>query len=1205
MRCTMPMRAAGLARTLARTLAILLLGMSAAPAASAATFHLPLLPPASDAFREGVVRIVNHSDAAGEIFITAMDDTGAAFGPISVPIEARRAIEFSAADLEQGNADKGIAAGIGAGRGDWRLVLETSLEIEPLAYSRTSAGFADSLDRVVPRRSFYHRVQLPAPSVVLPDGARLRLVNGSDAATDAVIFGIDDAGRLAPEWVSVALPGAGARTIDASALEQGAPGIDGQLGDGQGDWRLLVFAEGPIDAMALLDSPSGPLANLSAAASDAEIALFPPADDALRDGLLRIASWAGSGQVRIHAIDDRGRSAGPAVLNLEEGRTVVIDSMDLELGNAANGLTSGIGDGDGDWRLRLESALELDVSAYVRTGDGFLTSVRDTNARADSRHYVPRFNPASQLRSTSRLRLINPTDVPAAVDIIAWDDGGAAAPDGSVGLTLEPGAATSLDAAALERGALGLSGRFGEGQGAWRLALRSDRDIRVMNLAESVAGHLTNAGVSPTLAYFPDECFDGEDADGDGIADDCETGAPPALLRAAGCADGRYVEDPANNPGLVGDCRALVEVANALARAGELPADHALVQWGTDAAMRLSAWDGVGVAGGRVTSLDLSGSRAQPGELVGAIPPELSGLGELTRLDLSYNRLTGPIPPELGDLSRLTHLNLSHNGLSGELPAALGLLADLRELNVEGNRLTGDAPWVYRERLERDGLVLLYGGTGIVGLAPPPRRVNPIFSDDPADNGNASHRSVAFYQGPLVWERDRGEAAVEHQQPLLGRWAVLAVRIEHELPVAPVVEARLPDAAGAAPDSTLDEAGPPRTVAVGSGQWLTEYLFDLPGALNRAGTRIVPVIDPDDAMAETDERDNLGEPILLYGATPPRLRITFLPVQFAGREPPALDAALLMRGIRALWPVADDFEAIVGPALESDAANQYELLAEVRALWNAEADPDEFYYGIFAQPWTGGRGVAYRPGRVAVSEWSEFDTIPHEFGHNLDLRHPPGCGVRYPNRRYPYPDGGLGPNPVWDANWRRPVTADDTQYADVMSYCGSQQLVSDYHYREAWKDWRSTGPARPASAAPPPFRLSRQLSGGSASGPGGPSAAQNAVSDPERGGALALSGRIDADGRWSLTHAQATDKEPRPPAPYGQYTLALFDADGQALYREPLSADAMGHGSEAGWAARVPIPTRPAQQLTILDARGVVVLRVTLPDLRATPTDLR
>ena len=28
----------------------------------------------------------------------------------------------------------------------------------------------------------------------------------------------------------------------------------------------------------------------------------------------------------------------------------------------------------------------------------------------------------------------------------------------------------------------------------------------------------------------------------------------------------------------------------------------------------------------------------------------------------------------------------------------------------------------------------------------------------------------------------------------------------------------------------------------------------------------------------------------------------------------------------------------------------------------AGPDPDEFYCGIFAQPWTGGRGVAYRPG---------------------------------------------------------------------------------------------------------------------------------------------------------------------------------------------------------------------------------------------------
>ena len=67
---------------------------------------------------------------------------------------------------------------------------------------------------------------------------------------------------------------------------------------------------------------------------------------------------------------------------------------------------------------------------------------------------------------------------------------------------------------------------------------------------------------------------------------------------------------------------------------------------------------------------------------------------------------------------------------------------------------------------------------------------------------------------------------------------------------------------------------------------------------------------------------------------------------------------------------------------------------------------------------------------------------------------------------------------------------------------------------------------------------------------------------------------MDAAGQWSLTHAQETEKGPRAPSPDGAYVLVLFDADGRELYREPLSADALSDGPEAGWAARVAIPRR-------------------------------
>ncbi len=1154
--------------------------------ASAATHRLPLLPPGSDALREGVARIVNHSGEAGEVSVTAVDDTGAAFGPIAVFIEAGRAVEFSVSDLERGNAARGIDSGVGTGQGDWRLELETDLSIEPLTYVQAPSGFLDRLDRVVPARSFYHRVAVPAPDALFPGGARLRLVNGSDAATDIVLFGLDDTGRLASGTVSLTLPPGGSRTIGARALEQGENGLDGRFGDGRGDWRVLVFAEAPLDAMVILDHPPGPLANLSTGlADDGEIHFFPSAGDAHRNGLLRIGSPAGAGTATVHAIDDAGDAYGPVVLDLEAGRTVVLDSANIEQGRADKGLPAGIGDGEGDWRIRIGSALRLDVAAYIRTRDGLLTSVRDAGAGARRRHYVPRFSRAVGTGPLSLLRLINVSDESAEVAIIAWDDAGAPAPGGAVSLMLGPGESRRLDAAALEQGDEGLNGQLGEGRGHWRLAIRSDRAIRVMNLAQSMGGHLTNAGTSGTLEHFPEACFGGLDVDGDGVGDGC--GRTLAWLHAAGCADGRYVERPGDNPALAGDCRALVTMARALTASADLPDDHPLLLWGAADNERIASWAGVELEGGRVAGLDLSGSRAEPGALGGTVPDALAQLSGLKRLDLSYNAFSGAIPASLRQLTRLEILDMSNNRLSGTIPEALARLPRLRALNVENNGLTGTVPWVYRDRFIGDGLVLLYGGNAIAGLAsPPPRGMPPAFPDDPSGNGNASHHSVALYQGPLVWERARNGEAVEHQQPVLGRWAVLVVNIEHGTDAPPPLRVRVIDGSGAVVAARLAESAPPRTAPAARGRWRTEYAFELPGALNRAGRRVVSVIDPGNEVVETDETDNEAEPIVLYGQQPPRLRITFIPVNFPGRVPLPLDADMLVRGIRAYWPVADDIDTTVAPALESHASNQYELLQEVRAMWNAEADPDEFYIGIFAQPWTGGRGVAYRPGRVAVSELSEFNTIPHEFGHNLNLRHPPGCEARSADRNYPYPDGQLGPLPVWDAVWHRAVAGDDPAYADVMSYCGSHRLISDYHYRKAWQNWRASAAERSAAAGP-----AIHWSGRSWNGP----VAHNEEWGTERPGSLALSGRIDELGLWTLTHARASSRGPRAPAPGGAYFLVLMDGSGLELHREPVSADALSHGGGGGWAARVPVPQRTPRELAIVDARGLAVLRTALP----------
>lgn len=79
-------------------------------------------------------------------------------------------------------------------------------------------------------------------------------------------------------------------------------------------------------------------------------------------------------------------------------------------------------------------------------------------------------------------------------------------------------------------------------------------------------------------------------------------------------------------------------------------------------------------------------------ELIGAVPPELGQISNLTVMSLGQNSLSGAIPASLGALSKLRVLSLHTNRLSGEIPAELGQLSSLQTLSVSCNELSGAVP---------------------------------------------------------------------------------------------------------------------------------------------------------------------------------------------------------------------------------------------------------------------------------------------------------------------------------------------------------------------------------------------------------------------------------------------------------------------------------------------------------------------------------
>ncbi len=471
--------------------------------ASAGVRHVYLFPSASEPLREGFVRVINHSPEAGEVTIHATDGGGWTVDGVTLSIDANETVHFNSGDLENGNAAKGLSGATGSGQGDWRLAFSSGLDIEVLSYVRTADGFLTAMHDVAPAEGNVHRVAIFNPGSNRNQASMLRLVNPGAEAASVTVRGVDDRGVAGAGGVSLSLDAGTAATVTAAQLESGAAGFDGRLGDGSGKWRLLVESDGPVVAMSLLESPTGHLTNLStvpAAVPDGShvVPLFPASGNASgREGFLRVVNRSdAAGEVRIEADDETGWNYAPLTLSIGAREAKHFNSGDLEHGNAGKGLTGGTGPGEGDWRLVLTSDVDIDVLAYIRTPDGFLTSMHDVAPHAGDVHRVAVFNPGSNRNQQSLLRLVNPGD--RAVQVaVAGIDGNGVAGEGEVGLAVPAGGARTVSAFELESGGAGLDGALGDGAGKWQLTVTADAPVLAMSLLRSPTGHLTNLSTAP------------------------------------------------------------------------------------------------------------------------------------------------------------------------------------------------------------------------------------------------------------------------------------------------------------------------------------------------------------------------------------------------------------------------------------------------------------------------------------------------------------------------------------------------------------------------------------------------------------------------------------------------------------------------------------------------------------------------------------
>ena len=478
----------------------------------AETHKVPLFLAAGDSSLRSVVRVINLSDEAGPVTVTAFTDGGVEWEGTSFRIEGNAVFAFNSDDLEYGDPDKGLT-GIGTGDGDWHLTLDSELPLTVSTYARSADGLLTEMNRTVPRDpDGIHRVMTFNPRTAMRRVSQLRLVNPHDKPVTVTVKGIDDMGADSDGSVTVTLAANEARTLTAGQLE------DRGLGDGAGKWRLFVTATEPITVMNLMRTISGHLANLSSA-PEAEmeddlhgfgsadtgtvIPLFTSADS-FRQSFARIINRSDApGTVIVEVTDDSGTVRGQFRLPIGARQERSFTSDDLENGNRGRGIPA-IGGGTGAWRLTVRGVrtgllptpienllpLDLQVLAYLRTQDGFFNTLHDLVYDVGN-HQVPVFNPAWDTQRESALRVISTVNRVTTVTVRGYDDAGTEG-DAPVTFTLRPNEATILTSRQLE------STGLGDGTAKWRLVVSADNPVGVMNLMRTPTGHLTN------ISYLPE-----------------------------------------------------------------------------------------------------------------------------------------------------------------------------------------------------------------------------------------------------------------------------------------------------------------------------------------------------------------------------------------------------------------------------------------------------------------------------------------------------------------------------------------------------------------------------------------------------------------------------------------------------------------------------------------------------------------------------
>ena len=568
----------------------------------------------------------------------------------------------------------------------------------------------------------------------------------------------------------------------------------------------------------------------------------------------------------------------------------------------------------------------------------------------------------------------------------------------------------------------------------------------------------------------------------------------------------------------------------------------------------------------------------------GPIPAALGALEKLRTLSLPANRLSGSLPGELGNIDSLRVLELTKNRLTGQLPPDLVQLDSLQWISLANNMLSGPVPGRYGEI---DGLASLHLQINPDLSGPLPLELTSLEALEELityETGLCAPTEPEFrtWLQDVVWKwrvPSCGEAradafliqatqSTDHPVPLVaGRSALLRVFVEsgeETTETVPPVRATFFVDGAEVHAVSIPAGSSPIPTEVQVGQMDLSANIEIPAEVIQPGLEMVVEVDPDgtvDASLGVARRIPPEGRMAVEVKEVPPLHLTLVP--FVSRANGNRRAVTFVANAteddpmffqtKTLLPVGE-FKIIKHSSVTIDSNSIFDMLAEMQVIRIAEQGTGH-WMGLNAVA-AGASGVAYLGGnpnpvrgKISMSQLNA-ETIAHELGHNLNLRHADCGGPAGIDLTFPHANARTG---VWGYDPRNGGSLVPPDRADLMSYC-DPAWVSDYYFTNALR-----------------FRLFDR----------------NELEATGAARTLLVSGGASADGALHLNPAFVIETSPVVPLFGGPYQLIGRGANGPDLFSVSFEMeDVMDGDGRSGFAFALPVQAGWETELTSLVLMG-------------------